>query len=75
MGFLPTKQNVRDIRNTKIADIIKELQEYNVKIDILDPRADKEDVKNEYNIELVDKLQQDYYDAIILPLRTMNSRT
>ncbi len=65
LGFT-YKENVSDIRNTKIADIIKELQEYNVQLDIVDPRADKEEVEKEYGISLADQLQQDYYDVVIL---------
>ena len=60
------KENVADIRNTKVVDIYNELRSYNVKnIDIVDYFADKEEVKHEYGIEMADEIKNNY-DAIIL---------
>jgi len=64
MGFT-FKENVTDIRNSKVADIVKELQSYRVKVDIVDPCADAKELEDEYNLEL--KKQPDgKYDAVIV---------
>lgn len=48
------KENCPDIRNSKVVDLIKGLNEYGITPKIVDPWADKEDVKKEYGLELVD---------------------
>jgi UDP-N-acetyl-D-glucosamine/UDP-N-acetyl-D-galactosamine dehydrogenase len=59
------KENVSDIRNSKVADVVKELETYGVKIEVVDPFADKDEVRKEYNIELIDTINGKY-DAVIL---------
>jgi len=62
------KENCPDIRNSRVIDIIEELQSYHVNVDVYDPWASKEEVKHEYNLDLkssMDDLQANY-DAIIL---------
>ncbi len=59
------KENVTDIRNSKVADVLSELDEFGVKVDVIDPGASKHEVKEEYGIELKDK-PEGKYDAIIL---------
>lgn len=44
------KENCPDVRNTKVVDLIKELEEYGVEVKVVDPVADKEDLWNEYRI-------------------------
>ncbi len=61
---LTFKENVSDIRNTRVVDILKELDDYKVKYDIVDPHADAKEVKEEYNIDM-DNLGSGY-DAIIV---------
>jgi UDP-N-acetyl-D-galactosamine dehydrogenase len=63
MGFT-FKENVADIRNSKVANIIKELQSYRVQVDVIDPYANPEELMSEYQIELKGK-PQGKYDAII----------
>lgn len=64
LGFT-FKENVADVRNTKVANIVKELQSYRVKVDLVDPYADPEEVRHEYQIEM--KAQPEgTYDAIIV---------
>ncbi|HXC05363.1 MAG TPA: nucleotide sugar dehydrogenase, partial [Bacteroidia bacterium] len=46
------KENVSDIRNSKIADIVKELKSYGVKVDVVDPHADSADLLHEYGFGL-----------------------
>ena len=60
------KENVPDVRNTKIVDIINELKEYGVNTIIYDPVADKKDVKSTYNLDLATKEEMQNLNAIIL---------
>ena len=60
------KENCPDIRNTKVVDIHKELITYNTTVDIYDPWANKEDVKYECGIDLIQQLDLSKYQAIIL---------
>lgn len=59
------KENVTDIRNSKVFDLYKELKEYNINIDIIDSHADAEEVAHEYKVQLNDKPQKKY-DAFIV---------
>jgi UDP-N-acetyl-D-galactosamine dehydrogenase len=59
------KENVTDIRNSKVFDLYKELKEYNIKVDIIDPNADAEEVLHEYGVTLSPE-PQGKYDAIIV---------
>ena len=63
---LTFKENCPDIRNTRIIDIIKDLNEYDVQVDVYDPWADPEEVKAEYGIDLVAEPSEDSYDGIIM---------
>ena len=60
------KENCPDIRNTRVVDIISELEEYGVVVDIHDPWADKEEVKKELGLELAETIDMDQYDSIVL---------
>ena len=60
------KENCPDIRNSRVIDVIEELQEFGCNIDVYDPWADKEEVKHEYNLELTDSLDFSKYEAIVL---------
>ena len=64
MGFT-FKENVSDIRNSKVADIVRELQSYRVNVDVVDHYADPEEVQQEYQIELAGQ-PSGKYDAIIV---------
>ena len=59
------KEDCPDIRNSKVIDIYRELQQFNMNVDVYDPHADKHEVKEEYGVDLVEKIS-DKYDAIIL---------
>jgi UDP-N-acetyl-D-glucosamine/UDP-N-acetyl-D-galactosamine dehydrogenase len=59
------KEDVSDIRNSKVADVIKELEAYNVQVHTIDPHASSTEVKNEYGFELTEQIDSDY-DAIII---------
>lgn len=60
------KENCPDIRNSRVIDIYNELIQFGLKVDVYDPHANKEQVKAEYGIDLVQKLVKDRYNAIIL---------
>lgn len=64
MGFT-FKEDVTDIRNSKVIDIYNELTDFGVSVDVIDPGASAEDVKREYDVALTDK-PTGKYDAIIL---------
>jgi UDP-N-acetyl-D-glucosamine/UDP-N-acetyl-D-galactosamine dehydrogenase len=59
------KEDVTDIRNSKVMDIIKELADFGIAVDVIDPGAGKEEVKEEYHIDLKSK-PSGKYDAVIL---------
>ncbi|UJF34581.1 nucleotide sugar dehydrogenase [Paenibacillus hexagrammi] len=60
------KENCPDVRNSKVIDIIKELEEYGVDVLVHDPVAKKEEVWEEYRINLVNKQDLKYLNCIIL---------
>lgn len=60
------KENCPDVRNTKVLDIIRALQDYNVHITVYDPWASSVSVKREYGIDIVDELPTVQYDAAVL---------
>ena len=59
------KENVSDIRNSKVADVVCELKSYGVNVDIVDPYASSKELKHEYGFELTEKIANNY-DAIIV---------
>lgn len=59
------KENVSDIRNSKVADVVKALQSYYVNVDVEDPHADSAELQHEYGFSLVDKPGTDY-DAVVV---------
>jgi UDP-N-acetyl-D-galactosamine dehydrogenase len=60
------KENCPDIRNTKVLDMFTELNDFGVNVDIYDPHAIQEEVKNEFNIQLLTSIGTKKYHAIIL---------
>ncbi len=59
------KENVTDIRNSKVADVVNELKSFSCTVDVADPYADSAEVKHEYGYELVKEMKGPY-DAIIV---------
>ncbi len=59
------KENVADIRNSKVADVVQELMDYSIHVHIHDPHASPNEVAHEYRLTLIDQLSNDY-DAVIL---------
>jgi UDP-N-acetyl-D-galactosamine dehydrogenase len=60
------KENVSDIRNSKVIDIIRELKEYGIEVFATDPVADKEETMHEYGLELLEENEVGQVDAIVL---------
>lgn len=58
------KENCPDIRNSKVVDIVNELNQFDLKVDVFDPHVDEIQVMHEYNIKIVKELKQ--YDAVVL---------
>ncbi len=58
------KENVSDIRNSKVADVVKELKAFSLNVDVADPYAESDEVKHEYGFELTN-IGKDY-DAVIV---------
>ncbi len=54
------KENCPDIRNTKVVDIYAELKEFGLEVDIYDPWADKDEVREEYEIKLIAEIKEEY---------------
>lgn len=63
---LSFKENCPDIRNTKIIDIVKELEEYHIEVDVYDPWVDSAEAEHEYNIRPINAPNSAEYDGIIL---------
>ncbi len=59
------KENVSDIRNSKVADVVKELKSFSLNVDVADPYADSDELKHEYGFELTPTIANDY-DAVIV---------
>ncbi|MCX6314585.1 MAG: nucleotide sugar dehydrogenase [Sphingobacteriales bacterium] len=59
------KENVSDIRNSKVADVVKELQSYSLNVHITDPHAESDELKHEYGFELTPEPGKEY-DAVII---------
>lgn len=60
------KENCPDVRNTKIVDVIKSLQDYGITVSIYDPWANPSEVKHEYGLETTETLPTDKFDTIVL---------
>jgi UDP-N-acetyl-D-galactosamine dehydrogenase len=59
------KENVSDIRNSKVSDVINEFKSFGVQVDIVDPYASSEELKHEYGFELIEKVEKGY-DAVVI---------
>jgi UDP-N-acetyl-D-galactosamine dehydrogenase len=60
------KEDVSDIRNSKVVDIINELVDYGITVDVMDPHANASEVKHEYGLDMIVAPQPHTYDAIIV---------
>jgi UDP-N-acetyl-D-galactosamine dehydrogenase len=60
------KENVSDVRNSKVIDVIRELESFSVHVDVVDPHADAEELHHEYGLTLVKEATPNAYDAVIV---------
>ncbi len=58
------KENVEDIRNSKVADVVKEFRSYGVDVEVIDPKASSDEIMHEYGFELLAKPGNNY-DAVV----------
>jgi UDP-N-acetyl-D-galactosamine dehydrogenase len=65
LGFT-FKENCPDVRNTKVIDIVKELQEYDVQVTIYDPWANPDEVMHEYGVKVLNELPGKKFDGVVL---------
>jgi UDP-N-acetyl-D-galactosamine dehydrogenase len=63
---LTFKENCPDVRNTKVADLVRELETFGCRVDVHDPWVDPREAHHEYGIEIVAAPKQASYDAIVL---------
>jgi UDP-N-acetyl-D-galactosamine dehydrogenase len=59
------KENVSDIRNSKVADVVKELKSYSLQVHVTDPHASSDDLMHEYGFNLTKELSNDYEAVIV----------
>lgn len=60
------KENCPDVRNTRVYDVVKALQDYEMNVTIYDPWANPQDVEREYGLEMTGSLPEKLFDAVIL---------
>jgi len=65
LGF-SFKENIADIRNTKVMDIVNELKSFDIDVQVYDPMVDKQEVLDEYGLEVCDKTELKKAGAVIL---------
>ena len=63
---LTFKENCPDLRNTRVVDIIQELESYGINVDIYDPWVDEAEAKQEYGLEMEDTPDAQSYDTVIV---------
>ena len=63
---LTFKENCPDVRNTKIVDVVRELEKFGAKIDVCDPWADPDEAEHEYGLRPVKKAKAGAYDAVVM---------
>ena len=65
------KENCPDVRNTKVVDVVKELQSYGSNITIYDPLANPAEVEHEYGLKTTNQLPKQQFDAVVLTVAHM----
>lgn len=59
------KEDVADVRNSKVADVVHQLQAYYLRVDVIDPNAESDELQHEYGFSLAQQVNNDY-DAVIV---------
>ncbi len=60
------KENVNDIRNSKVVDIVKELKELGIKVYVQDSYANKKEVEKQYNVKIEENIQKEKVDVLVI---------
>lgn len=60
------KEDCPDVRNTKVIDVMKELKEYGLHVDVYDPWADAQEVKEEYGVSMLSQVPDNKYEGLIV---------
>jgi UDP-N-acetyl-D-galactosamine dehydrogenase len=68
MGFT-FKENCPDLRNTKVADLVRELMQLAAEVKVYDPLADPDEAKEEYGIHLLNELPNQTFDTVVLAVK------
>ena len=68
------KEDVADIRNSKVAALVHELQDFSINVHVADPHASPNEVAHEYKLTLVDKISDDY-DAVVVAVAHQEYKT
>lgn len=63
---LTFKENTPDLRNSRVIDVIRELEDYGIHVDVHDPWADRAEAQAEYGVELISSADHGTYDAIVV---------
>ena len=63
---LTFKENCPDLRNTRVLDVVRELQDYGIQVDVHDPWTNADEARHEYGLDLVQTPQDGGYDGIVL---------
>ncbi len=63
---LTFKENTPDLRNTRVVDIVHELEQFGLRVDVTDPWVDADEAREEYDIALVNEPEKGVYDAVVL---------
>ncbi|HEX6913597.1 MAG TPA: UDP binding domain-containing protein, partial [Chitinophagaceae bacterium] len=59
------KEDVADIRNSKVANVVQNLRAYNIPVDVVDPQADSDELEHEYGFGLSPEIGKDYAAVIL----------
>ena len=60
------KENCPDIRNSKAIDVVKRFKDFKCNVTVLDPWANKHEVKKEYDLDIINKVPDNKFEAIVL---------
>ena len=63
---LTFKENCPDLRNTRIVDMVDEFKKFNCNVDVYDPWVNKDEALREYDINPIDKPEENKYDAVVI---------
>jgi UDP-N-acetyl-D-galactosamine dehydrogenase len=72
---LAFKENCPDIRNSKVVDVVRELQKHGARVDVYDPWANTRDCQREYGLRPVRTLQPRHYDVAVIAVAHREFRT